>query len=217
MLKSQLIHSRDDAETKWNTPRASKWSNDQLEGCKFLMEPHNKTTKGTHTHTHKTSSRIRPSLVPLRDFAHLPLLGRNKSDQGEGSGREPSSFSLVVLLLLRLRVSRWLERMRIVTLFIGSLCWRDTSWTNGCSSLRPWSLKSSSISSLAGLSFLAFCHFNHGDCFRRCSSDSGHLTFRVSEKSQYTSDISRVRKIYFPLYLEVKRGHAVQDTHSLLL
>ena len=93
MLKSQLIHSRDDAETKWNRPRASKWSNDQLEGCKFLMEPHNKTTKGTHTHTppYKTSSRIRPSLVPLRDFAHLLLLGWNKSDQGEESGTEPSS------------------------------------------------------------------------------------------------------------------------------
>ena len=53
-----------------------------------------KPQKGhTHTHTHpyKTSSRIRPSLVLLRDFAHLPLLGRNKSDQGEESGTEPSS------------------------------------------------------------------------------------------------------------------------------
>lgn len=53
-----------------------------------LMDPYNKITKGTHTHK---TSQIRPSLVPLRDFAHLPLLGRNKSDQGEESGTEPSS------------------------------------------------------------------------------------------------------------------------------
>ena len=74
------------------------------------MDPHEKTTKGshtdtdthidrqtdrhthTHTHTHpKTSSQIRPSLVPLRDFAQLPLLGRHKPHQGEESGTEPSS------------------------------------------------------------------------------------------------------------------------------
>ena len=57
-----------------------------------LMDPHNKITKGTHTntHTHKTS-QIRPSLVPLRDFAQLPLLGRHKPEQGEESGTEPSS------------------------------------------------------------------------------------------------------------------------------
>ena len=53
-----------------------------------LMDPHNKITKGTHTHTQKTS-QIRPSLVPLRDFAQLPLLGRHKPDQGEEPEREP--------------------------------------------------------------------------------------------------------------------------------
>ena len=63
----------------------------------------NKITKGTHTHTHthsKTSSQIRPSLVPLRDLAELPLLGRHKPHQVVNSGTEPSfgcshSLSLV--------------------------------------------------------------------------------------------------------------------------
>ena len=56
-----------------------------------LVGPHIKTTKGTHAHTPKASSQIRPSLVPLRDFAQLPLLGRHKPHQGEESGTEPSS------------------------------------------------------------------------------------------------------------------------------
>ena len=162
MLKSQLIHSRDDAETKWNRPRASKWSNDQLEGCKFLMEPHNKTTKGTHTHTHPPTRPPPGSDHPWYLWETLLtffFLGGTNQTKEKSQEQNLHPVSLVVLLLSRLRVSRWLERMRILTLFIGSLCWRDTSWTNGCSSLRPWSLKSSSISCLAGLSFRGVLSF----------------------------------------------------------
>ena len=59
------------------------------------MDPHNKTTKGTHTHTAprdpKTSSQVRASLVPVRDLSDHPLLGHNKPNQGEDSAPEPSS------------------------------------------------------------------------------------------------------------------------------
>ena len=44
-----------------------------------------------HTHTHMTSSQIRPSLLPLRHFPQYPLLEQHKPDQGEESGRQPSS------------------------------------------------------------------------------------------------------------------------------
>ena len=37
---------------------------------------------------------------------------------------------------------------------------------------------------------MTFCDFNHADCFRRRLSESRHLTFRVTEKPQYTSNIS---------------------------
>ena len=59
-----------------------------------LMHPHNKTTKGSHTHTHthtpKTCSQIRPSLVPLRDVAELPLPGRQKPKLIVNSGTQAS-------------------------------------------------------------------------------------------------------------------------------
>ena len=57
-----------------------------------LMHPRNKTTKGSHTHTHttKTYSQIRPSLVPLRDVAELPLLGQQKPKLIVNSGTQAS-------------------------------------------------------------------------------------------------------------------------------
>ena len=50
--------------------------------------------------------------------------------------------------------------------------------------------ESSSISCFTGLNLYGILSFNHEDGFRRRLSESGHLTFRVSEKSQYTSHIS---------------------------
>ena len=55
------------------------------------MDPHNKTTKDTHTHPPKTSSQSRPSLVLLQHLSECQLLGRHKPDQGEESEIEPSS------------------------------------------------------------------------------------------------------------------------------
>ena len=61
----------------------------------LLMDPHNKTTKDTHTDTHthtpKTSSQSRPSWVLLQRLSECHLLGRHKPDQGEESGTEPAS------------------------------------------------------------------------------------------------------------------------------
>ena len=52
---------------------------------------------------------------------------------------------------------------------------------------------------------MAFCHCDHEDGFNRRFSESGHLTFRVSEKLQYTC-IFQVGNIYFPLYLQIQNG-----------
>ena len=42
--------------------------------------------------------------------------------------------------------------------------------------------KSPSISCFAGMNFYDTLSFNDEDCFRRCLSESGHLTFTVCEK-----------------------------------
>ena len=188
---------------------------EQLEGCKFLMEPHNKTTKGTHTHTppYKTSSRIRPSLVPLRDFAHLPLLGRNKSDQGEESGTEPSScvscgpssveaegvpvvgedansdtFYRIVMLAWHV-MNQWLFLLKTLVVEVIFDILLDRAELSWCFVIL--------ITRIA---------------LRRCSSDSGPLTCRVSEKSQYTSDISRSGRFIF-LYILRANGDMLSRTH----
>ena len=89
MLNCQLIHSRDDRDTNRKGREQGNEAILSWSDMAPLMDPNNKTTKGAHTP--KTSSQIRPSLVPPRHFAQLPLLGQNKPDQGEESGREPSS------------------------------------------------------------------------------------------------------------------------------
>ena len=69
------------------------------------------------------------------------------------------------------------------------LVWRVMS--QGLSLLRKNVIqKSPSISCFAGMNFYDTLSFNDEDCFRRCLSESGHLTFRVSNKSQSTSNIS---------------------------
>ena len=64
---------------------------------------------------------------------------------------------------------------------------------------------------------MTFCPFNDEDCVRRCLSESGHLTFRVSEKSESTSNISGQEGLFsFPI-LRSKMGSTVQDTPPPLL
>ena len=167
----------------------------------------------THSHTSKTSSRMKPSLVPLRHFAQLPLLGQNKPVQGEEPGTEPSSC-----------VSRGLSSVEAegvpvvgedgdcATLYrIAMLRWHVV---NQRLFLRGPRLPRSHLQypALQGWTFMTFCPFNDEDCVRRCLSESGRLTFRVSGKSESTSNNSGQEGLFsFPI-LRSKMGWTVQDT-----
>ena len=166
-----------------------------------IMDPHNKTTKWIYTHTH-----TRPSLVPLRHFAQLPALGLNKPHQEEESGRESSSCVYRGLSSVEAEgVPVVGENGNCVTFYrIAMLLWRIMNqWLF---LLRP-RLQRNHLQYPAwqGWTFMTFCHFNHEDCFRRRLSESEHLTFRMSEKLQYTR-IFQVRNIYFPLHLQIQSG-----------
>ena len=159
-----------------------------------------------HTHTHKTCSQIRPSLIPLRHFAQLPVLGLNKPHQEEESGRESSSCVSRGLSSVKAEgIPVVGENENCVTFYrLAMLVWRVMNqWLF---LLRP-RLQRSHLQYPAwqGWTFMTFCYFNHEDCFRRRLSESGHLTFRVSEKLQYTC-IFQVRNIYFPLHLQIQSG-----------
>ena len=80
---SQLIHSRND--------KPNRTGIDPVNGRTQFAYGSTQQTQRKYTHTPKTSSQIRPSLVPLRHFAQLPLLGQHKPDQGEASGAQSSS------------------------------------------------------------------------------------------------------------------------------
>ena len=197
MPNSQWVHDRDDTEMKENRCQASKWSSVELERHSLLMGARNKTAKWTYTHTHMASSQIRPSLVPLRHFAQLPLLGQSKPDRGEESGTEPSSC-----------VSRGLSSVEAggdpvdgedensATFYrIAMLLW---CIMNQWLILLGPRLHRSHLQhpALQGGTFVTFCHCKHKDCFRRCFSESGRLTFRLSEKSQSTSNISGQERLF---------------------
>ena len=80
---------------------------------------HNHTHTRTHTHnqTSKTFKQISSFWVPLRGLFQLEFPGPHKPDQGGESGTPPSSWTLVVLLLEKLRVSWLLERLWIGSTF----------------------------------------------------------------------------------------------------
>ena len=82
-----------------------------------LMDPHNETTKGTHTHTQDLlPDQIRPSLVPLlKDFTELPLLGCHKPHQIVNSEIEPSFWCSHSLSLVKAEVVK--ERLWLATFY----------------------------------------------------------------------------------------------------
>ena len=86
-----------------------------------LMDPHNKITKGTHTQD------LPDQTIPGSSERLLSFLFLGSTNQTKEKSQEENLHlgSLMDFLLSRLRVSQWLERVRIVTLFIGSLCWCD--------------------------------------------------------------------------------------------
>ena len=64
---------------------------------------------------------------------------------------------------------------------------------------------------------MAFGHSNREDCFRRCLSESGLLTFRVSEESPYTSDISAQEYLSFLSMLRSNWDKLSRTQHPPLL
>lgn len=173
----------------------------------------------THSHTPKTSSQVKPSLVPLRHFAQLPLLGRDKPDQGDESGTEPSSCVSCGLSSVEAEgVPGVGEDVNCVTFYrIVMLAWHVMNqWL-----FLPKTLVFKVIFNIPlGRAELPW-HFVIlimtivlGD---RCLSDSGRLTFKMSEKSQYTSDISGQEDLFFLISWDTKwdKLSRIHITHSL--
>lgn len=108
--ESQLRHSRGDTETKRDRSRASKWDNDQLEGYKVLVDPHNETTKGGHTHPRPPPTSDRPWYLWDTLLSFL-FLGGTSQTKEKSQEQNLHLASLVASLLPRLRASQGLERM----------------------------------------------------------------------------------------------------------
>ena len=97
-----------------------------------LRDPHDRTSKGTHTHIYpKTSSQHAPPLVPVRELAELHL-GLHKADQGQCWAAEPS-FHRLFFCRSWGYPSGW-RGCKTGASFLACICWRDASRTNGCSS-----------------------------------------------------------------------------------
>ena len=143
-----------------------------------------KSRKGqTLTHLPDQTSQIRRSLVPQRDFAQLPLLEQNIPDQGKESGTEPSSCVCCGLSSGKAEGVPEVGEDGNCAIFyrIAMLaCCVMDQWLSLLRRRFPRSHLH--YPAWQGWTFMAFCHCNLGDCFRRCLSESGCLTFRVSEK-----------------------------------
>ena len=87
-----------------------------------------------HTHTHMTSSQIRPSLLPLRHFPQYPLLEQHKPDQGEESGTQPSSCVSCGLSSVEAEGVPVVGEGENWCHFLYDRHVGLTSWTNDCSS-----------------------------------------------------------------------------------
>ena len=134
----------------------------------WLMDPHIKTTKGTHTHTAPPN----PPRPPPRSehpwylwetFLIIRFLGITNQTKEKTQHQNLHLVALIVLLE-RVRGFQYWRGCELVPLLVGSLCWRDTSWTNGCSPKDAQ--KSSSISCLAGMSFSGILSFKQQGLFQ---------------------------------------------------
>ena len=185
-----------------------------------LRDPHDQTSKGTRTHVYpKTSSQLAPPLVLVWEVAELHR-GLHKADQGQHWAAEPSSRRLFFCGSWGCP-SGW-RGCETGASFIACICWRDASWTNGCSSNNQ-SHTDVIFSFLVGRDKLfshsaifimrlilkesfvdvVFCHFHNEICFKR--------GLWISEKSQNTCENFKVRNIYLisgdPKWDELSKVH----------
>ena len=167
----------------------------------------------SHTYTPRPPPKLGPPLVPVRQFAELKEAGWGQ-DWPAGS----SSFWLSWSFFCRSCgcPSGW-RGCEIAATFIACICWHDISWTNGCSSCEH-SYTEVIFSIPVGRdkffwhSVILIMKF----ALRETYVDCGYLTFQISEKLQYTSDISRSIFIFLCV-LRFKMGWAVQGTYPPLL
>ena len=203
----EIIQTSQRAGIEWIAP-----VNGAILSCRDmarLSNPHDQTLKGTLTWIHsKTSSQawttVQMPLVPVR---HLPELHLDwqQSDQGQDWTAEPSScwFSWPFFCRSWGCPSGW-SGWKIAATFIACICWRDTTWTNCCSSYdHSYNRRHLQYPGLHRLDYLAFCHFDNEICFRRSICGCGHLTFKVNEKLQYIQ-YCKVAIIYFPVHHEMQ-------------
>ena len=133
-------------------------------------------TKSQKGHTHTRPPRSDHPWF-LWETAQLPLPGQHKPDQGEESGREPSSW-----------VSHGLSSVKaegVPVVGEGENC--DTFyriamlvWCHEPTVVPPKPKviqKSSSISCFTGMNFYGTLSYNHEDCFRRRLSESLQMVF----------------------------------------
>ena len=143
-------------------------------------------------------------LVPVR---HLPELHLDcqKADQGQDWTAKPPSCWLSRPLFHRSwRCPSGWRGCKIAATFIACMCWRDTTWTNCCSSYdHSYNRRHLQYPGLHRLDYLAFCHFDNEICFRRSICGCGHLTFNVNEKLQHIQ-YCKVAIIYFPIHHEMQ-------------
>ena len=175
----------------WVGRRCPSWWNHK-------MNTHTHTCTHTHIHpnTPKTSSQVRPSLVPPRRFAQLPLLGPHKPDQAEESGTQPSSsVSRGRSPVKDAGVPVVGEDGNCATFYsILMLLW--TVMDQWLLLLRP-GLQRSDLQYPAwqGWAFMAFGRSNREDCFRRCLSESGFWALEWV-KNHHKKVILQLRNIY---------------------
>ena len=215
----EMIQTSQRAGIEWIAP-----VNGAILSCRDmarLSNPHDQTLKGTLTWIHsKTSSQawttVQMPLVPVR---HLPELHLDcqKADQGQDWTAKPPSCWLSRPLFHRSwRCPSGWRGCKIAATFIACMCWRDTTWTNGCSSYdHSYNGRHLQYPGWQRYTFPAFCHFDNEICFKRSICGCGHLTFKVRNCS--TSSIARGQLFIFLFIMRCKMRWAVQGTHPSLL
>ena len=172
----------------------------------------------SHPYTPRPPPKLGPPLVPVGEFAELHF-GQQEAGRGQDRAAGSSSCWLSWSFFCRSWEcpTGW-RGCEVAATFIACICWHDMSWTNCCSSCDR-TCAEIIFNILVGRdkffwhSVILIMRF----VLRETYIDCGYLTFQISEKSQYTSDISRSWIFIFLCVLWFKMGWAVQGTYPLFL
>ena len=153
--------------------------------------------ENVHTHTHpRPPPRAELPWYLWETLLSFLFLGGTNQTKEKSEEENLRLVSPVVPLLSRLRVSQRLERVGIGATFNRIVM---SAWCHESMVVPPKTKvtqESSSISCFTWMNFHDILYLNHADCFRRRLNESWQLTFRVTEKSQYTSRISSQEDLF---------------------